>query len=174
MGTSTSSQSAELRQFKICVLGDSAVGKSSLIGAFSGQPAPSGNRVRSGAQVEVGAADSAAGPCQLVVWDILCADGGFALDTPYLVGMHGYVIVCDRTRRPTLSGARALRARVEEKFGSLPVVLAINKSDREADSEISAVEIDQLRTGDMSVFETSAMHGSNVTEVFSHLAAMLG
>ncbi len=163
----------EPRQFKVCVLGDAAVGKSSLISAFVGRSFESGPRVRSGAQVELGRATGPSGPCELALWDILCADGGFALDTPYLTGMHGYVIVCDRTRRPTLTGATALRARVEEQFGALPLVLAINKSDRNADSEIGQADLDRLARSGLPTLETAATGGINVAETFATLVSAL-
>ncbi len=163
----------EARQFKVCVLGDAAVGKSSLISAFVGRSVENQVRVRSGAQIEVGRATTPAGPCELAIWDILCADGGFALDTPYLTGMHGYLIVCDRTRRPTLTGALALRMRVEEQFGPLPLVLTINKSDRDQDSEITRADLERLAGTGIASFEISATDGSSVIQPFTTLASLL-
>lgn len=163
----------EARQFKVCVLGDAAVGKSSLISAFIGRSVDDHLQVRSGAQIEVGRATTPAGPCELAIWDILGADGGFALDTPYLTGMHGYLIVCDRTRRPTLTGALALRLRVEEQFGALPLVLAINKCDREQDSEITRTDLERLAGTGLASFEISATSGRGVTKAFTALASLL-
>ena len=162
-----------LPRFKVCVLGEAAVGKSTLVSTFVQREFDTERRVRSGAQVEVGTADSPLGLCELGVWDVLCADGGFALETSYLTGVAGAVIVCDRTRRPTVTAAKAMIDRLRDTFGPVPVALAINKSDLAGSAEVSEDEIETLRQKNPGVFSVSATSGEQVNAVFSYLAARL-
>lgn len=158
---------------KICVLGEAAVGKSEFIGAFAGRETESTRRIRSGAQVETGRVETTAGDAELVIWDILCADGGFVLETPYLAGVQACVVVCDRTRRPTVTASRALISRLEDTYPGIACLLAVNKSDLSDRAEISTDDLQKMRAGGLRVVETSSHTGKNVKRCFEEVAAMV-
>ncbi|MEM1089865.1 MAG: hypothetical protein AAGI67_05755 [Pseudomonadota bacterium] len=158
---------------KICVLGEAAVGKSDFIGAFSGRDAENVRRIRSGAQVEVGQIEAEGVTRELVVWDILCADGGFVLETPYLTGVHGCIVVCDRTRRPTVTASRALISRLEDSFPGVSCLLAVNKSDLTDRAEVSAADLERIRASGLRVIETSSHTGNNVKRCFEEITTMV-
>lgn len=154
------------------------MGKSDFLAAFAGRPTSqqSGEktrRLRSGAQVELGTVDTPAGAQEMAIWDILCADGGFVLETPYLAGTQGCVVVCDRTRRPTITASRALISRLEEAFPGVACVLAMNKSDLADRAEVSAEDINDMRAQGLSVIETSSSSGDNVRRCFEELALLV-
>ncbi|MFK7958560.1 MAG: Rab family GTPase [Lysobacterales bacterium] len=158
---------------KICVLGEAAVGKSEFISSFSGRETETSRRIRSGVQVETGSVETANGVSELVVWDILCADGGFVMETPYMVGVRGCIVVCDRTRRPTVTASRALISRLEDTYPGVVCLLAMNKSDLSDRAEITAEDIEKLRASGLRVVETSSQTGKNVSRCFEEIVAMV-
>ncbi len=158
---------------KICVLGEAAVGKSEFVGSFAGRDAENDRRNRSGAQVETGSVETDSGNCELVIWDILCADGGFVLETPYMVGVQGCIVVCDRTRRPTVTASRALISRLEDTYPGVRCLLAVNKSDLAERAEITAEDLSKMRAGGLRVVETSSSTGKNIRRCFEELANLV-
>ncbi len=158
---------------KICVLGEAAVGKSEFVSSFSGREAENSRRTRSGVQVETGSVETSQGTCELVVWDILCADGGFVMETPYMAGVRGCVVVCDRTRRPTVTASRALIARLEDTYPGVVCLLALNKSDLTDRAEITTEDIEKLRASGLRVVETSSQTGNNVGRCFEEIVEMV-
>lgn len=159
--------------YKICVLGESAVGKSAIVDVFLGRQPETEKRVRSGARVETGLVATPSGPRELIIWDVLCADGGFAFETPYLAGMNGALIVCDRTRRPTVTASRALLKRIDDEFPAAASVIAINKCDLSDQAEVSEADIQELRATGVTVVEVSTTTGQNVKDAFESLAAQV-
>lgn len=160
-------------QRKVCLIGVPAVGKTSLArrfvdGTFSEDYLTTIGVHISRRVVEDGP-DGAplAEPVTLVVWDLNGDDDFAPLQTSYVRGAAGALLVADGTRPETLARALALHRRLEAETGALPAVVCVNKRDLTGWSlDAAPPELDGYR-----VVATSAADGRGVAEAFAHLAA---
>lgn len=155
---------------KICVVGDFAVGKTSLISRLVHDRFSEEYRTTVGVQIDAKTLELADGRrCKLIIWDIAGTDTPTALFLRYTRGASGYLLVADSTRAETLGNALALKRAIDAEIGALPCVLALNKADL-----TSAREIDKgylacaLEPGVATIF-TSACTGENVEAAFIRL-----
>ncbi len=157
-------------QFKICLLGGSAVGKSSLIARFVHSIYSSQYHTTVGVRIEKKLVRSPTGTANLMIWDINGEDAYQKVQTTYLRGMAGYLLVADGTRAQTIDECLKLHARATEGFGALPAYLLINKSDLESEWR---VDMTQLQSLGIQILKTSALSGDNVETAFTQLAQQM-
>lgn len=163
-----------LIQKKICVLGDFAVGKTSLTRRFVSNVFSDDYISTVGVKIETRTVPvSEEDSVKLVVWDIAGGDKLDALSTSYLQGASGYLLVADGTRRNTLENALTLNTVIENQIGQVPARLLINKLDLQENWEITGADYEALAQSGLSTSETSAKNGENVEEVFKELAEEL-
>lgn len=160
---------------KICILGDPAVGKSSLVGRFVleqfGEEYVStiGARVCE-KDVPTGGAGAAAS-VQLVIWDI-AGQSQFTSVTPgFYRGAEGALIVCDPTRRETMRNLWSWDRRFRETAAAHNIMVLFNKSDLAARWEVTREEAERT-AGELKCpcLFTSAKTGENVEQAFTALA----
>ena len=160
---------------KICILGDPAVGKTSLVGRFVLQQFGEEYISTIGARVcekvvRLGE-DGAPGTVQLVIWDI-AGQSQFTSVTPgFYRGAEGALIVCDPTRRETLRNLFSWDRRFRETAAAPNVLVLFNKSDLSARWEVSREEAESVaKELKCPCLFTSAKTGENVEDAFSSLA----
>jgi small GTP-binding protein len=163
------SQEAVL-QFKICLLGGSAVGKSSLIARFVHSIYSSQYHTTVGVRIEKKLVQTEKGTANLMIWDINGEDAYQKVQTTYLRGMAGYLLVADGTRAQTVDDCLKLHARAIEGFGALPAFLLINKSDLQQEWR---VDMQHLESVGIQILKTSALSGDNVEAAFGQLAQLM-
>lgn len=159
---------------KLVLLGDSSVGKSSLVLRF----------VKNQFNVEqvttVGAAflqqtvplDDTEDKIQFGIWDTAGSERYKALAPMYYRGAEAAIIVYDITSFESFEGAKAW-ARELKLYGqpSVSIALAANKCDLEQYRVVTAQEGQTYaRDNDMHYFETSAKDSKNVRRMFVELA----
>ncbi len=152
------------------MIGAFGVGKTSLVRRFV--DGFFGEKYLTTVGVKIDRKDVSAGgaPVALMLWDLAGEDDLSPLRTAHLRGASGYILVADGCRAATLAKAIELQARIEEQFGKLPFVLAINKADLRETWEVRILDIENRG---WSTFETSAMSGAGVEEMFLALADQL-
>jgi len=81
------------------------------------------------------------------------------------------LLVCDGTRAHSLETALRLKNSVDQRYGSMPFVLLINKSDLIDKWQIKKSDIEKLKSQGFEVFITSAklLDENNVEEAFAAL-----
>jgi small GTP-binding protein len=163
---------------KVCVLGDPAVGKSSLVGRFVLEQFGEEYVSTIGARVcekdlSVGEGEQAF-RVQLVIWDI-AGQGQFTSVTPgFYRGAEGALIVCDPTRRETLRNLWSWDRRFRETAAAHNVMVLFNKSDLEPRWEVPRAEAERTAAElKCRCLFTSARTGENVERAFAELAAMI-
>ncbi|MEM7708873.1 MAG: Rab family GTPase [Pseudomonadota bacterium] len=163
-----------MKSVKVCILGDFAVGKTSLVRRFVDEAFSERYLTTVGVKIDtktVHLQDS--GPIKLVLWDVAGADELSALQTSYVRGSAGFILVCDLTRRETLTTATKLKTEVAAQFGPVPWCLLANKSDLAQEREIDDMALTELAEDGWNVHTTSAKTGFNVETAVLALAARL-
>ncbi|UCD92472.1 MAG: GTP-binding protein [Methanobacteriota archaeon] len=162
---------------KICLVGESAVGKTSLIRRYVLDEFSDDYIATMGAKVtkkDVRIKDSALGNIQvnLVIWDIM-GDKGFRdlLREAFFQGAQGIMAVCDVTRNATLKELQSWIEAVTRVAGKIPIQLLANKIDLKHEMQVGEVDIkgvsDYYESGYVL---TSAKTGENVEEAFKNMA----
>lgn len=166
-------------QRKVCLLGAFAVGKTSLIrkyveGCFDDKYLSTiGVKIsRKPVQLEGGA-------LTFILWDLAGSEEYNGVQTSYLQGAAGGIIVCDVTRAETVEAWRRYTLRLREVNPQARIVLVANKVDlvesrvvTEEDLHAAALAC-TLDDVTPEVLLTSAKTGENVEAAFLCLAQQL-
>lgn len=153
---------------KICMVGDFAVGKTSLTQRFVNNTFSEKYLTTIGVKID----NAQINDLKLIVWDVAGRDALSPINTSYLVGAAGIVIVADGTRQETIDSLAKLAEIAYTKIDRVPTVVAINKSDDESWS-ISQEQIKRLDDNHWRWFKTSAKSGDSVHDLFSALAEQI-
>jgi small GTP-binding protein len=160
---------------KICILGDFAVGKTSLVSRFVHDQFSKNYITSVGVKVDFKKVSLPGGMFRkIAVWDIVGTDTPTELFLRYVRGASGYLLVADGTRAETLDRALELREAVESHLGVLPFVGVINKADLEGQQEIDPGRLAQLGRGSETWLLSSALDGTNVERAFELLLGECG
>jgi small GTP-binding protein len=157
-------------QKKICMLGASAVGKTSLVSRFVRSLFSDKYHTTVGVKVDKKVVALGQEQMDLLLWDLYGEDEFQRIRASYLRGSSGYVLVVDGTRRETLEKAVVLQNRTEETIGKVPFVLVVNKADLAEKWEIDDAAIEELNKRGWPAFKTSAKTGEGVEQAFLALA----
>ena len=162
---------------KVCLLGEGAVGKTSLIRRFVTDQfddqyiATIGTKVTK-KEIVVKDKDDVRTKVDMTIWDIMGQEGfRELLKQSYFYGASGVIAVCDSTRMDT---CEALEGWIEEVWGvakkKVPMVFFANKTDL-PETEVTEEDIDKIAKKFGTVGHmTSARTGENVEEGFEALA----
>jgi len=153
-------------KLKICLIGATAVGKSSLLTRFVSSIFRERYETTIGVTIQMRRVERAGRHFDLVIWDLSGEDEFQSVQTAYLRGAAGYLVVIDGTRRETVDTALHLQARAQSVVGDAPFVVVLNKSDLTASWELDASVVDGLERRGWSVVHTSAKTGQEVEGAF--------
>ncbi len=159
---------------KVVLLGDAAVGKTSLVRRFvfdifdDKYIMTIGTKVSKkvmnikyeGTDIEL----------NLIIWDVLGQQGFTQVQETAFKGSDGALLVCELTRKNTLYSISHYWLPVLERVAGVPSILLANKSDLESWS-FSYEELDNFAKNiGVPYLLTSAKTGENVEEAFKKLA----
>ncbi len=166
---------------KICLIGEKAVGKTSLIrryvlNMFDDQYITTiGTKVaKKEARVFLPERDMLV-DVDMTIWDIM-GEKGFRelLKDAYFYGANGILAVADQTRRKTLDDLDDWIDGVEQVVGKVPLLIAVNKSDLLSSAQYGEKDVQQVaRAFECGFLLTSAKTGENVEEAFRRLSQMV-
>jgi len=165
---------------KICLLGDPAVGKTSLIRKFifdifsDEYISTVGTKVsKKEIEVEINKLDLKI-TLTLMIWDILGQSAYQSLHSMFYRGASGGLIVSDWTRPNIFSSMEKWVTSLHKVIGEVPVIFLVNKVDLDSHPEFRQEDIDDLKKKyNTFSFSTSAKTGLNVEDAFSSLSKML-
>lgn len=162
-------------QKKVCMLGASAVGKTSLVRRFVHSLFSDKYLTTMGVKIDRKSVAVGEHEVILVLWDIHGSDEFARMFPTYLRGAAGALLVADGTREGTVAAALESAQQLAATVGDVPMHLILNKSDLKDEWEVGGKEIDSLRARGWTIIETSAKLGSGVDEAFTSIARkMLG
>ena len=157
---------------KVCIVGDFAVGKTSVVERFVNNQFSDKYLTTVGVKVdtkEIKLVERGV-ELKLILWDVAGTDRFGATEFAYLRGASGHIFVADGTRPLTIGSAQKLRASIAEKYGAAPAVMLLNKHDLSGMWDVSDKRIASLEDEFGSVFLTSAKTGENVELALTQLA----
>jgi len=163
---------------KVCLLGDFAVGKTSLVRRFvydifdEKYISTIGVKV-SRKTVAVPTEDGPVVELTMMLWDLAGSEDFSQMRGSYLRGASGAILVCDLTRPESLASLGDYLADLRRVSPEAMLIVVANKSDSpEQRLLLHQVEEAAAALG-ADCFVTSARTGLHVEEMFRHLAHML-
>lgn len=162
-------------QFKLVLLGESAVGKSSLVLRFvKGQ-------FHDYQESTIGAAFLTQTIClddttiKFEIWDTAGQERYHSLAPMYYRGAQAAIVVYDLTNKDSFIRAKAWVKELHRQANpNIVIALAGNKTDLSAKRAVETAEADNYATENGLLFmETSAKTAMNVSEIFSAIAKKL-
>lgn len=154
---------------KVCLLGDGAVGKTSLVRRFVFDAFDDKYLQSFGTKVSKKTVVFEDVEADLMVWDILGQRTHETLHAAYYRGAAGALAVCDSTRPETLQSLSSWVDGFLSVVGEAPILIISNKSDLERAYPFEDVRAFAESIGS-PVFETSAKTGANVEEAFAEIS----
>jgi small GTP-binding protein len=156
-------------QKKICLLGASGVGKTSLVKQFVEGMFTERYLTTIGVKVDKKVVDLGIQEVQLMIWDIEGIDRYCGFQPKYLRGASAYIIVTDQTRSQSLIEGMEIH-RMAREVTDVPAILIINKSDLDVAWHWSKNEINGFSKEFINCFNTSAKTGEQVEPMFQFVA----
>jgi hypothetical protein len=163
-------------QFKVCLLGEGGVGKTSLIRRFAYNVFTDEYSQTMGTKLTRKDLTLQSGDgrgvlrVRMLLWDIIGHRKLHKLAQVHFAGAHGAIAVCDLGRPETYTAIESWLSKFFESAGNVPVLIVGNKRDR-AGHLVTEQDIERLALvyGGRSVL-TSAKTGEGVEGVFTLLA----
>jgi small GTP-binding protein len=164
---------------KVCLVGEKAVGKTSLIKKFvldifdDKYITTIGTKITKKSMVydqwgkEI--------HLDLMIWDIMGqASFRSLLKDAYFYGAHGILAVADVTRPETVPALHEWLNSTREVVGDVPVVFMANKCDLENEAKVDQAMLDEeFERYHSKSFFTSAKTGDNITDAFQLIGEMI-
>ena len=154
---------------KICMVGEFAVGKTSLTQKFVNNVFSDKYLTTVGVKIDT----VVVGDTKLIVWDVAGRDSLSPVNSSYLVGAAGIILVADGTRPETIEKLGQLWDTVSDRVGDIPVVVALNKNDSPDWQEPNNKSREEFEKRNWLTFETSAKEAVNVATIFERLVAQI-
>ncbi|MEL6869573.1 MAG: Rab family GTPase [Pseudomonadota bacterium] len=161
-------------RFKICVLGEFAVGKTSTVARAVRNEFSAKYQTTVGVSIDIKEMHADDGTAlKMILWDIAGTERLATLDKHYLQGLDGYLLVADGTRSDTLTTATNLHREVVAAHGPKPFVALVNKSDLVSEWTVSEDALNGADGFGIHWNACSAKRGDNVEQAFRQLAKAL-
>lgn len=160
---------------KVCVVGDFAVGKTSVTERFVNNHFSEAYLSTVGVKIDTTEIDFPDLDVRqkLVIWDVAGADAFGPTEFAYLRGADGFIYVADGTRPDTVASLEHLHSQITGQHGDAPFVVLINKRDLVDSWKIRDDYLAALETSYGNVYRTSAKTGDDVGTALRRLAQMI-
>ena len=161
-----------MKQKKICMLGAFATGKTSLVKRYVSSLFSEKYLTTVGVKVDKKMVQVDGEEVMLMLWDLAGEDVFTQLNTSYLRGMAGYIIVIDGTRLSTFDKGLEILHHCRNEHGEAIGQVAVNKHDLRTEWEVTDDHIAYLKDNlNLEVNLTSAKNDEKVEELFIKLAS---
>ena len=166
----------DIVQKKICMLGEFAVGKTSLVRRYVEGIYNDKYQSTIGVCISRKSVSTANQSVRLLLWDLAGGDDFIGVQKNYIVGLAGAIIVADLSRPETINAFDRYARLAREHNPDATIIFVGNKADMIDDQ--TNVALNELKCVaerlNGTAFFTSAKTGEQVEMVFVHLANLLG
>ena len=159
---------------RITMLGDSAVGKTSLISQFLTQKFDENYLTTIGKdKLEKKVVMEDGNEIKLIIWDTAGQERFHSIATSTIKGSQGIILTFDLTKKSTFNSLEAWLNDIQENSNEVPVVIFGNKCDLFEKYEVENEEAKKFaKDNNLQYFETSAKQNVNVQEGFNSIAKL--
>jgi len=162
--------------FKICIVGDGGVGKTSLALRYTENTFKDNYIMTIGSNFSTKTVSLPNYPhldIKLQIWDLAGQKHFSFVRPPFYRGASGVIYVFDLTRRSSFASLPNWKSEVSKVIGEKPSILVGNKIDLadEGHREVGQQDGDSFKTelNAISYFETSAKDGVKINEMFTEI-----
>jgi len=154
------------------MVGDSGVGKSSLLKRFANREFTGDYISTIGVDFEIKTLEIDGKSVKLQIWDTAGQERFQNITTSYYRGAHCIILVYDITQIETFQHVHKWHKQIQEHSNSnVQILLVGNKSDLGANRQVPYEDAEEMANQlGVSVFETSAKDATNVDQAFYHIA----
>tara|TARA_A200000113_G_scaffold218540_1_gene226172 strand:+ start:1579 stop:2064 length:486 start_codon:yes stop_codon:yes gene_type:complete len=157
-------------QKKVCILGPTGVGKTSLIKQFVEGIFSEKYKTTIGVKIDKKQVNKEGRGIQLLIWDLEGIDRYCGFNPRYLRGASAYIVVVDQTRSQSLTEGMEILELAKEHYPDIPAFFVINKTDLPTSWHWSEEELNTCSQQFALLTKTSAKTGENVESLFNTIA----
>lgn len=156
--------------FKLLIIGDSGVGKSSLLLRFADNTFSGSYITTIGVDFKIRTVEIEGEKVKLQIWDTAGQERFRTITSTYYRGTHGVIVVYDVQSAESFVNVKRWLHEIEQNCDVVNKVLVGNKDD-DPDKKVVETDDAQKFANQMSVklFETSAKENKNVEEMFTEI-----
>ncbi|XP_066489053.1 EF-hand calcium-binding domain-containing protein 4B [Tiliqua scincoides] len=163
------------RLFKIVLVGNSSVGKTSFLRQFCENRFSPSTAATVGVDYSVKTVPVENSQVALQLWDTAGQERYHSITKQFFRKADGIIVMYDITARDTFTAVKHWLVSIEEATGeNIPVLLLGNKTDNEHEREVPKGLGEHLaKDYSLTFYECSALSGHNTSESVLHLARIL-
>ena len=163
-------------KFKILIIGDSGVGKTSMLLKYVDNFFPDTHIATIGVEYKTKSFKKGKYQITLNIWDTAGQERFKSITKSFFSNTTGVIFVYDITKRESFSGDNGVKNWIKdsEDYGKYDRILCGNKIDLDNNREVKADEAKEFSIKKkMSYLETSAKSGKNINEAFDKLVDLI-
>ncbi|MEC8230832.1 MAG: Rab family GTPase [Pseudomonadota bacterium] len=157
-------------QKKICILGPTGVGKTSLTKQFVEGIFSEKYKTTIGVKIDKKHVHENDNDVQLLIWDLEGIDRYCGFNPRYLRGASAYIIVVDQTRSQSRLEGMEILELARDHYPNVPAFFVVNKTDLPTSWHWSEEELASYAQKFAALIKTSAKTGENVDKLFNTIA----
>ncbi|XP_065190500.1 ras-related protein Rab-35-like [Sycon ciliatum] len=161
--------------FKLLIIGDSGVGKSSLLLRFADNVFSGTYITTIGVDFKIRTIDVDGEKVKLQIWDTAGQERFRTITSTYYRGTHGVIVVYDVTSSDSFINVKRWLQEIDQNCDVVNRVLVGNKNDCPPEKKVVDTEDANKFSDQMGIrlWETSAKENNGVEEVFVELTRMV-
>ncbi|CAD5217571.1 unnamed protein product [Bursaphelenchus okinawaensis] len=156
--------------FKLLIIGDSGVGKSSLLMRFADNVFSNSYITTIGVDFKIRTITVMDKKVKLQIWDTAGQERFRTITSTYYRGTHGVIVVYDVTNGESFGNVKRWLNEIEKNCSNVPRILVGNKVDEPTQRIVNEEDSRAFaETMKIPFYETSARSGVNVDKIFTDL-----
>jgi len=161
--------------FKLLIIGDSGVGKSSILLRFADDMFSGSYITTIGVDFKIRTITVDEEKVKLQIWDTAGQERFRTITSTYYRGTHGVIVVYDVTNAESFVNVKRWLHEIDQNCEIVNKVLVGNKNDCQAENKVVEEEDAKRFAQQMNVqlFQTSAKDNINIEDVFNHITKLV-
>ena len=160
--------------FKILLVGDASVGKTSLIYRFINNKFLNSYSSTIGVDYQTKIYDHKGYKIKLQIWDTAGQERFHSITSNYFKGADGILFIYDITNRNSFEGVKDWIKESEDYNNNIQKILIGNKCDLADSREVQKEEVEDFyNEKKIDFFETSAKENINLDEAFNRMVELI-